>query len=103
SHGIVKTTEPHAETLALLTPPHGARPAGSRATCRSWARAIHLTWPHLDGLAVPSTMTGGRNIVLWNTARDSLPGSPAFSRALADPLVWSIAQAAAERIGYQIH
>ncbi|WP_341350367.1 hypothetical protein [Mycolicibacter algericus] len=48
-------------------------------------------------------MTGGRNIVLWNTARDSLPGSPAFSRALADPLVWSIAQAAAERIGYQIH
>lgn len=77
--------------------------AGSRATCRSWARAIHLTWPHLDGLAVPSTMTGGRNIVLWNTARDSLPGSPAFSRALADPLVWSIAQAAAERIGYQIH
>lgn len=73
-----------------------------RATCRSWARATHLTWPHLDGLAVPSTMTGDPNVVLWNAAEDSLPESPAFSRALAHPLVWSIAQAAAARIGYRI-
>lgn len=76
--------------------------AGSRATCRSWAREIHTRWPHLDGVAVPSTMTGSLNIVLWNAARDSMPTSPAFSRALAHPLVWSIAQAAAQRIGYRI-
>lgn len=76
--------------------------AAPRATCRRWARAIHLAWPELDGLAVPSTMTGGTNVVLWNAAADSLPESPAFSRALAHPLVWAIAQDAAVRIGYRI-
>lgn len=78
-------------------------PAAPRSTCRRWACAIHATWPHLDGLTVPSTMTGGPNVVLCNAAADSIPESPSFSRALAHPLVWSIAQAAAEEIGYRIH
>ena len=72
----------------------------SRSTCRHWARTIHTGWPHLDGLAVPSTMTNRPNIVLWSA--DSSPESPAFSRALAHPLVWSIAQVSAATIGYRI-
>lgn len=76
--------------------------AAPRSTCRCWARAIYTTWPHLDGLAAPSTMTGRPNVVLWSAAADSIPSTPSFSRPLAQPLVWSIAQAAAAEIGYRI-
>jgi RES domain len=76
--------------------------AAPRSTCRRWVRAICTTWPDLDGLYVPSTMTGRPNIVLWNPAADSLPTMPSFSRPLTHPLVWSIAQAAAAEIGYHI-
>jgi RES domain len=76
--------------------------AAPRSTCRRWARAIYTTWPELDGLYVPSTLTGRPNIVLWNAAADSIPTLPSFSRPLTQPLVWSIAQAAAAEIGYRI-
>jgi hypothetical protein len=76
--------------------------AAPRSTCRRWARAIYTTWPELDGLYVPSTMTGRPNIVLWKAAADSIPTMPSFSRPLTHPLVWSIAQAAADEIGYRI-
>jgi hypothetical protein len=36
--------------------------AAPRSICRRWARAIHTTWPELDGLYVPSTLTGRPNI-----------------------------------------
>jgi RES domain len=81
-------------SAALLSAP--------RAACRRWARAIYTTWPELDGLYVPSTMTGRPNIVLWTAAADSIPTVPSFSRPLTHPLVWSIAQAAAAEIGYRI-
>ena len=76
--------------------------AAPRSICRRWARAIYTTWPELDGLYAPSTMTGRPNIVLWNAAADSIPAMPSFSRPLTHPLVWSIAQAAAAEIGYRI-
>jgi hypothetical protein len=76
--------------------------AAPRSVCRRWARAIYTTWPDLDGLYVPSTMTWRPNIVLWTAAADSIPMMPAFSRPLAHPLVWSITQAAAGEIGYTI-
>jgi hypothetical protein len=84
----------NAASAALLAAP--------RSTCRRWARAIYTTWPELDGLYVPSTLTGRPNIVLWNAAADSIPTLPSFSRPLTQPLVWSIAQAAAAEIGYRI-
>jgi hypothetical protein len=47
-------------------------------------------------------MTGRPNIVLWKAAADSIPTMPSFSRPLTHPLVWSIAQAVADEIGYHI-
>ena len=76
--------------------------AAPRSTCRRWACAIHSTWPDLDGLYAPSTMTGRPNIVLWNNAIDSIPALPSFSRPLGHPLIWSITQASAAQIGYRI-
>jgi hypothetical protein len=76
--------------------------AAPRSICRRWARALYTTWPELDGLYVPSTLTGRPNIVLWNAAADSIPAMPSFSRPLTHPLMWSITQAAAAEIGYRI-
>jgi hypothetical protein len=76
--------------------------AAPRSVCRRWARAIYPTWPALEGLYVPSTLTGHPNIVLWIGAADSISTMPSFSRRLTQPLVWSIAQAAAAEIGYHI-
>ncbi|HTY32706.1 RES family NAD+ phosphorylase [Mycobacterium sp.] len=76
--------------------------AAPRAICRRWARAIYTTWPELDGLQAPSTMTGRVNVVLWSAAADSIPATPSFSRPLTQPMVWSLAQAAATGIGYGI-
>lgn len=84
----------NAASAALLAAP--------RFTCRRWARAIYTTWPVLDGLYVPSTLTGRPNLVLWSAAADSIPEVPSFSRPLAHPLVWSITQAASVEIGYYL-
>jgi hypothetical protein len=77
--------------------------AAPRSACRRWARAMYTTWPELDGLQGPSTMTGRLNVVLWSAAADSIPATPAFSRPLTQPLVWSLAQAAAAKIAYGIN
>jgi hypothetical protein len=89
-------------TWLLCNTASAALLAAPRSICRRWARAIYATWPELDGLYVPSTLTGRPNIVLWNAAADSMPTMPSFSRPLTHPLVWSIAQAAAAEIGYHI-
>ncbi|WP_083562261.1 RES family NAD+ phosphorylase [Mycobacterium malmoense] len=72
--------------------------AAPRSICRRWAGAIYANWPELDGLYAPSTMTGQLSVALWSAAADSIPTTPAFSRPLTQPLVWSLAQAAAAEI-----
>jgi RES domain len=84
----------NAASAALLAAP--------RSTCRAWVRAIYAAWRELDGLQAPSTMTGRLNVVLWTAAADAMPAAPSFSRPLTQPLVWSLAQAAAAEIGYRI-
>lgn len=74
-----------------------------KSTCRAWARQIRATWPDLDGLWTPSTMTGGTNLALWNPARTSLPAAPEFSRPLAEPTLRVIAARIAQNeLGYRI-
>jgi hypothetical protein len=74
-----------------------------KSTCRAWARQIRATWPDLDGLWTPSTMTGGTNVALWNPARTSLPAAPEFSRLLAEPTLRVIAARIAQNeLGYRI-
>jgi hypothetical protein len=76
--------------------------AAPRSVCRAWARAIRETWPGLDGLWAPSTMTGEPVVVLFNPAQDSFPNLPGFTRALAHPAVRAVAARAAERTGYRL-
>jgi len=84
---------------------NGAAPSLSsapRSVCRSWARAIRASWPGLDGLLTPSTMTGRPCVVLWNPARNSFPARSAFSRALASPELLALVDHLASRIAYRV-
>ncbi len=74
-----------------------------KSVCRAWSRQIRATWPDLDGLWAPSTMTGDANVVLWNPGRTSLPAAPDFSRPLAEPTVHAIAsRIARQELGYRL-
>ena len=74
-----------------------------KSTCRAWARQIRATWPDLDGLWAPSTMTGDANVVLWNPAHTSLRAAPDFSRPLAEPTLHAItARIAQHELGYRL-
>jgi hypothetical protein len=92
--------------LLRLTDDWGLRNSASasltsapQSTCRAWARAIRETWPDLDGLWTPSTLTGRANITLWAPAKDAFPAAdgPAFSEYLADDLLWRQLSHLAER------
>lgn len=90
------------DSWALRNQAAASLSSAPRVTCRAWARVIHATWPDLDGLWTPSTMTGRPNVELWAASQGSFPRSPRFSRPLAHPLVWSLARAAADQIGYRL-
>lgn len=73
-----------------------------RPTCRNWSRTIHQTWPTLDGLWAPSTMTGNPMVVLYEPAASAMPSFPAFSEPLSAAVVWSVLARIAADIGYLI-
>lgn len=58
---------------------------GPKRHTRSWAIAIHATWPDADGLLYQSSMAGRRCAALWAPGADSFPHAPAFAKLLPDP------------------
>ncbi len=62
--------------------------SGPQSVCRTWARAIRVTWPDLDGLWTRSVLTGRDNLTLWTPAGDTFPARPEFSEYLSDELLW---------------
>ena len=75
--------------------------SGPRDVSRQWARAVYEQLEDLDGLAWRSSVLGvGRCVALWERARDALPRSPDFNRALADPVMLPDLSKIAGRIGY---
>jgi hypothetical protein len=87
---------------ALFNGAAAALTAAGRPTCRAWSRAIHDTWPDLDGLRASSTMTGAPMIVMFELAASAMPASPEFSEPLAAGAIWSAVAAIAAEIGYQV-
>ena len=76
--------------------------AQAKSTCRAWARAIHQTWPELDGLLVTSTMTGQASVVLFSGSADSFPGYPSFTSPLDQWQASSIIVPVAKRFGWPV-
>lgn len=75
--------------------------AAPKATCRTWSNQIFEQWPDLDGLWVPSTMTGQPIAVLGPAAAASFPSSPDLNLPLNDPSVYRLVVLAAATIGYR--
>ncbi|MCO4265287.1 RES family NAD+ phosphorylase [Pseudarthrobacter sp. MDT3-26] len=72
---------------------------GEKERTRAWARAIHETWPDLDGVYSLSAMALSRKVVtLWT--EDAIPAAPEFSSPLNAPGIVSDVMAAAAKIRY---
>lgn len=74
--------------------------AAPRPVCRAWSSAIHDRWDDLDGLWAPGTLDGSPIVTLYEHARSVMPATPAFSRPLAHPLLWTIVGRHAHDIAY---
>lgn len=73
-----------------------------KPTCRAWARAIHTTWPDIDGLLTASTMTGNEMCVLFTAAEDTFPARPAPARVLDDPALRGIIDSVHHALGWPV-
>ncbi|AXE39565.1 RES family NAD+ phosphorylase [Acidipropionibacterium virtanenii] len=84
----------HGATASLTSAP--------RSGCRAWAAAMAAELAgRIDGLVVPSTITGDP-MVVFTGASDSFPPAPAFSRPLDHPDVLAVAVAARARLGWPL-
>lgn len=85
---------------------HGASaslPQASKDICRAWAAAIHgQLGDRLDGLLVPSTVTGDPVVVLFTRSADAFPAAPSFSRNLEHTDVLTLAVRVRKRLGWPI-
>lgn len=77
--------------------------AAPKSTCRAWSRKIFATWPDLDGLLVPSTMTQSRNIILFASAASSFPSAPELARSLADRALSPLIAHTSRELNWGIH
>lgn len=71
---------------------------GSRMASKQWARAIHTTYPELDGIAYPSAVYApGRCLAVWTDR--IFPDAPMFSRDLSDQRLGASLAVAAQELG----
>lgn len=74
---------------------------GPRASARNWSRAIYEQYPHIEGLAYPSSMNSNQPAVaLFERAVSAIPVSPTAHHALSDPALLSAIRIAAAKIRY---
>ncbi len=77
--------------------------SGPRASSRAWARAIATAYPGHDGLLYPSSMHANTPlVVLYETAVNALPASPADDISLADPQLTAYVDAVARDLRYRV-
>lgn len=91
------------DTWAMRNGASGSLDSATRSTCRAWARAIHTTWPDLDGLLTHSAITRRPLVTLFAPAGDSFPASPSVTRPLSHPALGALAVAADDELAWPIH
>lgn len=73
---------------------------GSRSRAQRWAQTFYDAY-EIDGVIYPSSMYGNQPAVaLFERCQDTLPRTPEFHRALADPALQRRISATAREIGY---
>lgn len=90
------------ETWAIRNGASASLHAAPKSTCRAWARNIRQSWPDLDGLYVPSTMTLRPMVVLFTPAGTAFPAGPSLARALNHPDLAGILIGAADELGWPV-
>ncbi|HEX7373349.1 MAG TPA: RES domain-containing protein [Steroidobacteraceae bacterium] len=88
-------------TWAIRNGAGAALSAAPRDVCRSWAREALSALPGLDGLLVPSTLSG-MNVVLFAAAKAAMPSRADLLASASDPAMLSIFEAIADAIDYDI-
>lgn len=77
--------------------------SGSRATGRSWSRAIYAAYREIEGILYASSMNANRPaFALYERARSAVPGTPALDLPLATPALTAPLAAAALEFGYAV-
>ena len=77
--------------------------SGQRDRARRWSQAIYQAYPDAQGLWYAFSMHSNRPAVaLYERAETSIPATPFFHRALADPLLLMALQNAANVLGYTL-
>jgi RES domain len=76
--------------------------AAPKATCRRWAQVIRSTWPDIDGLWVPSTITLRNMVVLFAPGADSFPSGPSLSRPINHPGLAALVVESAQQLGWPV-
>lgn len=76
---------------------------GRRERARTWARAIHAAFPHLEGIAYASSMDGHNPaFALFERARSAIASRPTFNQPLNVPGLETGLKNIAWTIGYHI-
>jgi len=77
--------------------------SGTRRRARRWSQVIYSAYSNIEGLLYCSSMDGNKPAVaLYERAEPTIPARPAFHRALFDPILFPIVNAAARRFGYRL-
>lgn len=76
--------------------------SGVRVMSRRWSRRIYRSYPDLEGLWYPSSLTNQPAVALYERATPSLPGAPHFNRALADPTILGGLSQLAAQLNYSL-
>lgn len=82
-HRRLELLDPTVNDWAIRHQASASLASAPRNICRAWAREIwRQLGPKIDGLLVPSTITGNPVIVLFPRSVSAFPAAPAFSRSL---------------------
>jgi hypothetical protein len=77
--------------------------SGLRSVARDWSRAIYRSYPDVDGLFYfCSHDSSARSVALFERARDAIPRSPTFNRALSDPALRAAVETYAIELGLDL-
>lgn len=76
--------------------------SGVRVMSRAWSRRIYRSYPDIEGMWYPSSLTNQPALALYERAAASLPGAPHFNRALADPLILAGLSQLAGKLDYSL-
>lgn len=89
-------------TWALRNGASASLHAAPKTTCRAWAQGICTTWPDIDGLLAPSTMTGRPMVVLFQPSATTFPARPRLARRLDDHAIDPIVELVATELRWMV-